>query len=77
MQSLVLNLNITDEESVSEEKPTAKPKRKNLTSSKLRTADSSVLHKVVWPHEVVYNTIGQPALYANFPYCSLSKDTLP
>ena len=62
-QALVLDLVTTDEESDSEEDPILEPKWKTLKSVTLRMADSSVLHKVVWPHEVVYTVMGKPAEY--------------
>ena len=61
----ILDLVTTDEESGSEEDPIPEPKRKTLKSGKHRTADSSVLHKVVWPHEVVYTAMGKPAEYGD------------
>ena len=36
-----------------------------MKSGKLRAADLSVLHKVAWPHEAVYNAVGQPAIYGD------------
>ena len=57
----VMDLATIDKES--EEEPTPIPKRKTLKLGKIRTADSSVLHKVVWPHKVVYTATGKPAEY--------------
>ena len=59
-QAPVLDLVTTDEESGSEEDSIPKPKRKSLKLGKLRKADSSILHKVVWPHEVVYIAMRKP-----------------
>ena len=52
-QAPVLDLVITGEESGSEEDPIPE----------FRMADSSVLHKVVWSHEVVYTPTRIPAEY--------------
>ena len=53
----------TSEDSVSEEEATPVLKNNTLKSGKLRTDYSSVLHKVVWSHELVYTTAGQAAVY--------------
>ena len=53
----------TDEESVSEEETTHRPRKKQLRSGKLRRSDSVVLHKVTWPHELVYSASDQPVIY--------------
>ena len=44
----------SDEDPESGEKATTAPRKKALKSGKIRTTNSSVLHKVIWPHEVVY-----------------------
>ena len=62
-QAPVLDLDTSGEESASEEEPNHVPKKKTLKSGKVRTDDSAVLHKVVWPHKVVYTTTEQPAAY--------------
>ena len=59
----ILDLVITEEESDSEEDPTPEPKRKTIKLGKLRTADSSILHKVVWLHEVVYTAMSKLTKY--------------
>ena len=66
-QTTILDLITTDEESGLKEEPTPEPKRKNLKSGKLRTADSTVLHKLVWLHRVVYTTTRKPAEYNDIP----------
>ena len=40
-----------------------KARKVGLKSGKLKTADTSVLRKVVWPHEVVYMSTGWLAEY--------------
>ena len=45
-------------------KVTHAPRKRGLKFGKLRTADTSVLRKVVCPHEVVYMAAGKPAEYA-------------
>ena len=70
----VVDLITTDEEPGSEEDPTPKPKRKSLKSGKLRTADSSVLNKVVWLHEMVYTTTGKSAKYEDIVIPCSSAD---
>ena len=47
----------SDEDSESRDEATPSPVKKALESGKIRTTDSSVLHKVIWPHEV-YTVMG-------------------
>ena len=58
-QVSVLDLNTTAEE------------LESTKSGKLRTDDSSDLHKVVWLHELVYTVAGQPAVYDDITITSL------
>ena len=64
-QSPILDFTAIDENSVSEEEPIPEPMWKTLKSCKFRTTETSALHKVVWRHEVVYITAGQPAIYGD------------
>ena len=34
-----------------------------MKSRNIRTTEPSVLHKVIWPEEMVYTTMGKPAEY--------------
>ena len=38
-------------------------KKPNGVSGKLKTADTTVVHQVTWPHDVIYTPSGQPAMY--------------
>ena len=38
-------------------------KKNTLKSGKLKTADSLVLHPVVWQHQMLYTMVGQLAVY--------------
>ena len=54
----------TDEKSESEDQAPAQPRKKYKgTSSKLRTADTTVMNQVIWPHELIYTPSGQTAVY--------------
>ena len=44
-------------------KPPHTPRNKGLKSDKIRTADSSVHHKVAWLHEVIYTAKRKPEEY--------------
>ena len=62
-----LDLPTMDDELGSEEEVTTPaPKRKGLTLSKICTADTTVLRKIIWAHEVVYTSAGQPAVYEDY-----------
>ena len=61
--ALVLCLRISDKDSGSEEEALPIPKIKGLKSGNPRTADTSILRKVVWPHKVVYTSTGRPGKY--------------
>ena len=37
---------------------------------KLRTADTTVVHQVTWPHEVIYSPSAKPAIYDQL--CSMA-----
>ena len=59
----VLELPTTDEDFGFEDEVTTPAQRKRgLKSGKIRTADTTVLHKIIWPYEVVYTSTG-PAEY--------------
>ena len=54
----------TDEDNVSEDEPAAPTRRKQgLKSGNVQTADTLVTRKITWPHEVVYTSQGQLAVY--------------
>ena len=54
----------TDEDSVYDGEQTAPTqKRKGLKSGRLRTMVTMVLKRITWPHEVVYTSADQPAIY--------------
>ena len=38
-------------------------KKGQTTSGKLRSDDTSAIHKVLWPHELIFTPEGQPATY--------------
>ena len=53
---------ITEEEATSDEEECPPPRwGNNLKSGMQRTAASTVIHKVTWPHEVVYTSEDNPA----------------
>ena len=52
----------TDDDSVSnEEAATPAQRKKGIKSGMLHMADTLVLKRNTWPHEVVYTSTGQPA----------------
>ena len=54
----------TTDENTSDEEEQPPPRRgKHLKSGIDRTGASMVLHKVAWPHEIVYTSEGKPAAY--------------
>ena len=60
----VLELPTMDDDSRSEVKVTTPaPRKRGLKSGKIRMADTTVLHKITWQHEVVYTSTGQPSEY--------------
>ena len=55
---------VTEDEAMSDEEEHPHPRRgNNLKSGMQRTGASTVIHKVTWPHEVVYTSEGNPASY--------------
>ena len=44
-----------------ERKSLLPPGKKALKWGKIKTTDSSVIHKVMWPHGIVYTATGKPA----------------
>ena len=62
-QAPALDIDSTEKESVIEKETTHRPRKKQLQSGKLRSADTIIVHKVTWPHELVYTVSGQPAVY--------------
>ena len=58
-----MDLVTSDKESEPEVKSTSAHKRKTLKSGKIRNAELSVLHKVVWPHKVVCTVTAKLAKY--------------
>ena len=61
----ILEVSSRDESSLEEELIAIPTKKKTLKSGKLRTADSLILHRIVWLHEMVYMAAEQPAVYDN------------
>ena len=58
----------SDEDSDSEEEQAAPKKRRTaIKSGKVRTADTTVLKQILWPHELVYDPSGKPAAYDELP----------
>ena len=56
---------VTDDDTASEDEEAPPTHMKwGLKSSKCRIADSLVTKQIVWPHEVVYTSQGQPAVYS-------------
>ena len=45
---------VTSHESDSGDKAIPAPRKRGLKCGKLRTANTSILHKVLWLHEVIY-----------------------
>ena len=39
------------------------PRKGQTTLGKLRSADTSAIHQVMWPHELIFTPKGQPAAY--------------
>ena len=39
------------------------PRKDTTTSGNMRSVDTSVIHRVMWPHEYVFTPYGQPAAY--------------
>ena len=48
---------------VGEEEQLPATRRSNITSGKLRSADTTAIKKVLWPYELVFIPEGQPADY--------------
>ena len=42
-------------------------RRTAIKSGKVCTADTTVLKQIVWPHELVYDPSGKPAVYNDLP----------
>ena len=62
----VLEVSSSDEGSAEDEELiTSHTKKKPLKSGKLRTANSPVLHHVMWLHQLVNTAEVQPAVYDN------------
>ena len=61
-------------------------RRSNITSGKLRSADTTASKKVLWPHELVFTPDGEPTTYESLSamafingylsIMSLQKDSL-
>ena len=59
-----LDLPTTDDDAGSEKKlTTPAPRRNGLKSGKTHTADTTLLRKITWPHEVVYTSSGHPTVF--------------
>ena len=78
--------NTDDELDGEEEEQLHVTRRSNITSGKLRTADTTALKQVLCPHELVFTPEGRPVVYESISYMafingylsimSLQKDTL-
>ena len=53
----------TDESELDEEPAPRRKKAKVLKSGKTRTADSTVVKRITWTHELVYTLRGEPVTY--------------
>ena len=53
----------TDKSETDEELDRRKKRQKALKSGKVRIADSHVVKRITWPHELVYNSGGEPVMY--------------
>ena len=54
---------IDEDTGADDEAPAQHRKKHKGTSSKLRTADTTVVNQVAWPHKPIYTPSGQPAMY--------------
>ena len=72
-----MDLVISDNEPECEEEAISIHRKRGLKSDKLRTVDTSVLPKEVWPHEVVYTSIGKlvKLISSAFPSSSVGPDS--
>ena len=53
----------TDDSGMDQEPAHRRKKGKPLKSGKVRTADSTVIKRTTWPHELVYTSGGEPVTY--------------
>ena len=53
----------TDESEMDEEPAPRRKKAQALKSGKVRTVDSTVIKRIMWPHELVYTSRGEPVTY--------------
>ena len=60
---LLLVESLSDESEMGEGPARGKKRRKALRSGKVRTADSIVVKRINWPHELMYTSGGKPAVY--------------
>ena len=58
-----LLLAITDDERDREEVVLLPPRKGQTTLGKLRSADTSAIHQVMWPHELIFTAKVQPITY--------------
>ena len=63
---------LADEEETGEEERQPDPRRRpRITFGKLRTADTTAVKQVIWPHELVFTPDGHPATYQNLSFMAL------
>ena len=62
-QTPLLTESLSDESGADEEPDRCRKRCKMLKSAKVRTADSTVVKRVAWPHELMYTSGGEPAVY--------------
>ena len=46
-----------------EEEQLSATRRGHSTSGKLKSADTTAIHRVLWPHELIFTPEGQPTAY--------------
>ena len=56
-----------DDSDLEEEQAAPKKRRTAKKLSKVRTADTTVLKQIMWPHELVYDPRGRPAAHEDLP----------
>ena len=53
----------TEEDTESEEEVLVQHKHKTIKLGKVCKADSTVVRRITWPHELIYTARGQPVVY--------------
>ena len=70
-QAQLLVESFTDDSEMDEEPDLMKKRGKALKSGKVRTADLTVIKRIIWPHELVYTSGCEPENYEliSVPQC--------